>query len=60
MRVVERVIGHKMGTGRSSGVDYLQQTTSKRCFPSLWDVRTVLTKGDARVLGCPARGFSAE
>jgi tryptophan 2,3-dioxygenase len=44
VRVVERVIGHKMGTGGSSGVEYLQSTTSKKCFPSLWDVRTRLEK----------------
>lgn len=42
VRVVERVIGHKRGTGGSSGVGYLRTTTSKRAFPYLWDVRTVL------------------
>jgi tryptophan 2,3-dioxygenase len=42
VRVVERVIGMKRGTGGSSGVDYLRSTTTKRCFPLLWDVRTHL------------------
>jgi tryptophan 2,3-dioxygenase len=42
VRVVERIIGNKRGTGGSSGVGYLQSTTTKRCFPSLWEVRTAL------------------
>ncbi len=42
VKVVERVIGNRQGTGGSSGVSYLQTTTSKRFFPSLWDVRTYL------------------
>lgn len=42
--VVERVIGGRRGTGGSSGVRYLESTTSKRCFPLLWEARTYLTK----------------
>ncbi len=42
VRVVERIIGKKRGTGGSSGVEYLEQTTGKRCFPQLWQVRTEL------------------
>lgn len=41
---VERVIGGRKGTGGSSGVRYLESTTSKRCFPLLWEARTYLTK----------------
>jgi tryptophan 2,3-dioxygenase len=44
VRVVERIIGHKPGTGGSSGVSYLQSTVDKRCFPYLWQVRTRLEK----------------
>lgn len=44
VQVVERLIGHKTGTGGSSGVDYLRKTTLKRCFPLLWEVRTILEK----------------
>ncbi len=40
--VVERIIGFKRGTGGSEGVGYLQSTLTKRCFPDLWKVRTVL------------------
>ncbi len=40
MRVVERIIGHKPGTGGSSGVDYLKTTTAKKAFQPLWDART--------------------
>ncbi len=42
VRVVERIIGSKQGTGGSSGVDYLRTTLSKKCFPELWEVRTLL------------------
>jgi tryptophan 2,3-dioxygenase len=44
VRVVERVIGFKKGTGGSSGAEYLRTTTSKKAFPYLWDVRTYLEK----------------
>lgn len=42
VRVVERVIGFKSGTGGSSGVEYLRAQTSKKAFPFLWEVRTQL------------------
>jgi tryptophan 2,3-dioxygenase len=45
--VVERIIGHKRGTGGSSGVDYLQSTARKKCFPLLWEVRTLLVRHDS-------------
>ncbi len=41
-RMVERVIGRRIGTGGSSGVDYLDQTTGMRVFTELWTVRTLL------------------
>jgi tryptophan 2,3-dioxygenase len=41
-RMVERVIGRRSGTGGSSGVDYLDETTRYRIFPELWAVRTLL------------------
>ena len=44
VRVVERIIGFKRGTGGSSGVEYLQSTTMKKIFPYLWEVRTFLEK----------------
>lgn len=44
VQVVERMIGEKMGTGGSSGVEYLRATVSKRCFPLLWEVRSRLKK----------------
>jgi tryptophan 2,3-dioxygenase len=39
---VERVIGLKRGTGGTAGVAYLQSTLSKRAFPELWSLRTLL------------------
>jgi tryptophan 2,3-dioxygenase len=41
-RMVERIIGRRVGTGGSSGVDYLDSTTKYRVFPELWVVRTLL------------------
>jgi tryptophan 2,3-dioxygenase len=46
VRVVERSIGFKRGTGGSQGVAYLRTTTGRKCFPYLWDVRTYLRKED--------------
>ena len=38
------MIGRRMGTGGSSGVDYLDMTTKYRVFKDLWEVRTILLK----------------
>ena len=43
-RMVERMIGRRVGTGGSSGVDYLDMTTKPRIFTDLWEVRTLLVK----------------
>jgi len=45
-RMVERVIGRRVGTGGSAGVDYLDKTTSYRIFRDLWAIRTVLLPRD--------------
>ena len=45
-RMVERMIGRRMGTGGSSGVDYLDMTLKYRIFTDLWAVRTMLVKRD--------------
>jgi tryptophan 2,3-dioxygenase len=42
MKTVERIIGFKMGTGGSSGVNYLKKVLDQRFFPELWDLRTEL------------------
>jgi len=40
MKTVERIIGHKKGTGGSSGVGYLKKVLDHYFFPELWDLRT--------------------
>ncbi|HKT31532.1 MAG TPA: tryptophan 2,3-dioxygenase [Gammaproteobacteria bacterium] len=40
MKTVERIIGHKQGTGGSSGVGFLKQALDLTFFPELIDVRT--------------------
>jgi len=42
IHMVERMIGHKPGTGGSMGVRYLETTLQKKFFPELWEMRTVL------------------
>lgn len=46
-RMVERVIGRRVGTGGSAGVDYLDQTAlGYRVFKELWAARTLLLSPD--------------
>jgi tryptophan 2,3-dioxygenase len=40
VKMVERTIGHKMGTGGSSGVGYLASTLFRPVFPDLWAIRS--------------------
>ncbi len=42
VKVVQRVIGYKRGTGGTSGVSYLSRGVDAVFFPDLWDVRTEL------------------
>lgn len=43
MKTVSRVIGHKPGTGGSSGVNYLVKALGLSFFPELWTMRTTMT-----------------
>jgi len=47
VRMVERMIGAKMGTGGSSGAAYLARTLETKLFPELWEVRTTLGNSPA-------------
>ena len=52
IRMVERMMGAKRGTGGSEGVGYLRTTLDKKFFPELWEARTYLSgKHDDK--GCP-------
>jgi len=42
VKMVERTIGIKRGTGGSSGADYLRATLFKALFPDLWSIRPQL------------------
>jgi tryptophan 2,3-dioxygenase len=44
MKTVHRIIGHKVGTGGSSGVSFLRKALDHVFFPELWDVRTEVEK----------------
>lgn len=55
VKMVERMVGTKRGTGGSEGVGYLRTTLDLRFFPELWEARTYLdTKHTAS--GCPFAG----
>ena len=61
-RMVERMIGRRMGTGGSSGVDYLDKTATYRIFKDLWAVRTMLLprKNLADVVSSDYYGFNSD
>ncbi len=42
VKMVERTIGHKPGTGGSEGAEYLRRTLFTPLFPDLWEIRTRL------------------
>jgi len=51
IKMVERMVGAKRGTGGSEGVGYLRTTLDKKFFPEIWEARTYLsTKHND---GCP-------
>jgi tryptophan 2,3-dioxygenase len=54
IKMVERMVGGKRGTGGSEGIGYLRTTIEKRFFPELWEARTYLDI--KHELGCPFAG----
>jgi tryptophan 2,3-dioxygenase len=42
VKMVERTIGRKPGTGGSAGAEYLRSTLSSPAFPDLWEIRASL------------------
>ena len=42
IKMVERMVGAKRGTGGSEGIGYLRTTLEKKFFPELWEARTYL------------------
>jgi tryptophan 2,3-dioxygenase len=40
VKMVERMIGSKPGTGGSEGAAYLMRTVERKFFPELWELRT--------------------
>ncbi|QDP94567.1 tryptophan 2,3-dioxygenase [Microlunatus elymi] len=48
LKTVERTIGHKVGTGGSSGVDFLHKALDRTFFPELYAVRTILEPAGRR------------
>jgi tryptophan 2,3-dioxygenase len=42
VKMVQRTIGTRRGTGGSAGAEYLKTTLDQPLFPDLWDIRTEL------------------
>lgn len=55
IKMVERMVGAKRGTGGSEGVGYLKKTLDKKFFPEIWEARTYLSTKHEDV-GCPFAG----
>jgi tryptophan 2,3-dioxygenase len=52
IKMVERMVGAKRGTGGSEGIGYLKTTLDKKFFPELWEARTYLDINHGES-GCP-------
>jgi tryptophan 2,3-dioxygenase len=52
IKMVERMVGAKRGTGGSEGIGYLKTTLDKKFFPELWEARTYLDPKHGEG-GCP-------
>ena len=52
IKMVERMVGSKRGTGGSEGIGYLKTTLDKKFFPDLWEARTYLDMQHGSS-GCP-------
>ena len=52
IKMVERMVGAKRGTGGSEGIGYLKTTLDKKFFPDLWEARTFLDMQHGSG-GCP-------
>lgn len=50
VKMVERMIGTRTGTGGSEGVAYLKKTVDRQFFPELWELRNYLSNKGG---GCP-------
>lgn len=52
IKMVERMVGAKRGTGGSEGIGYLRTTLDKKFFPEIWEARTYLDV-EHGMDGCP-------
>ena len=59
IKMVERMVGAKRGTGGSEGIGYLKTTLDKKFFPELWEARTYLDTSHGRN-GCPFAGKTTQ
>jgi tryptophan 2,3-dioxygenase len=59
IKMVERMVGTKRGTGGSEGVGYLRTTLENKFFPELWEARTYLDRKHGEA-GCPFSSVTSD
>ena len=59
IKMVERMVGAKRGTGGSEGIGYLKTTLEKKFFPEIWEARTYLDVKHGES-GCPFSGSRSQ
>jgi tryptophan 2,3-dioxygenase len=59
IKMVERMVGAKRGTGGSEGIGYLRTTLDKKFFPELWEARTYLDVKHGEG-GCPLASVAGQ
>jgi tryptophan 2,3-dioxygenase len=59
IKMVERMVGSKRGTGGSEGIGYLRTTLDKKFFPELWEARTYLDMKHGEA-GCPFTSVTSD
>jgi tryptophan 2,3-dioxygenase len=59
VKMVERMVGAKRGTGGSEGIGYLRTTLDKKFFPELWEARTYLDMKHGEA-GCPFTAVTSD
>jgi tryptophan 2,3-dioxygenase len=60
VKMVERMIGSKTGTGGSEGAAYLKSTIERKFFPDLWELRSYLGHAGSDMDGCPVTGLGSD
>ena len=59
VKMVERTIGTKRGTGGSDGAHYLRTTLGRPLFPDLWEIRADCSSDETALRAATTRGSAS-